>query len=442
MLLQNEDVINYNVDWLRRFRGNSRLVLRPKTTEHISKILKYCNERRLAVVPQGGNTGLVGGSVPLFDEIILSTQLMNEIINFDCNSGVLTCQSGCVLENLSANVSEHGYMMPLDLGSKGSCNIGGNISTNAGGIRLIRFGSLHGSTLGLEAVTADGSVIDCLTSMRKDNVGYHLKHLFIGSEGTLGIVTKVSILCPKAPSSVNLALLGCSNFDDVLKILALTKSNLGEILSAFEFLDAVSMRCSERYLSQKCPIQSAPFYVLIETSGSNDDHDQEKLGGLLEAVSSSGLIVDGTLATDLSKISTLWKLRESITLGLLEDGFCYKYDVSLPLSSFYDIVTLMEDKLKELPYLKVCGYGHVADGNLHFNVTSRIYDERISGTIEKELYKFVASAGGSISAEHGVGQFKRDHMTDVKSPEVLSLMRNIKSIMDPHCILNPYKVIP
>lgn len=202
------DIEPLNIDFLSAVRGQSQLLLKPKTTEEVSAILRHCNERKLAVCPQGGNTGLVGGSVPVFDEIILSTQSMDQVEHIDEVSGIVTCQAGCVLEKLEERVTDVGLCMPLDLGAKGSCHIGGNVSTNAGGLRLLRYGNLHGSVTGVEAVKADGTVLDLLSNFKKDNTGYHLKHLFIGSEGTLGVITKVAIACPTASSAINVAFVG------------------------------------------------------------------------------------------------------------------------------------------------------------------------------------------------------------------------------------------
>lgn len=209
-LTDSSEVETYNQDFYHTTRGCSRLVLRPKTTAEVSEILKYCNSRKLAVCPQGGNTGLVGGSVPVFDEIVLSTQLMNKIEQLDPISGILVCQSGCVLEQLDDHARSHDLIMPIDLGAKGTCHIGGNVSTNAGGLRLLRYGNLHGNVTGVEAVKADGTVLDLMSHFKKDNTGYHLKHLFIGSEGTLGIVTRVAISCPTASKAVNVAFVGTS----------------------------------------------------------------------------------------------------------------------------------------------------------------------------------------------------------------------------------------
>ncbi|GBM38215.1 D-2-hydroxyglutarate dehydrogenase, mitochondrial [Araneus ventricosus] len=205
----SDDLVSYNTDWLRSHKGASALALRPKTTEEVSEILKYCNKQKLAVCPQGGNTGLVGGSIPIFDEIVVSMSLMNDVLHFDDNTGVLKCQSGCILENLENLVNGKGYTVPVDLGAKGSCQIGGNISTNAGGLRFVRYGSLHGNVLGLKVVLPSGEILDCMNTMRKNNTGYDLKHLFIGSEGTLGIVTEAAILCYPKSSETAVAFLVC-----------------------------------------------------------------------------------------------------------------------------------------------------------------------------------------------------------------------------------------
>ncbi|XP_034063258.1 D-2-hydroxyglutarate dehydrogenase, mitochondrial isoform X2 [Gymnodraco acuticeps] len=346
-----------NVDWLKSVKGSSELLLRPETTEEVSQILKYCNSRNLAVNPQGGNTGLVGGSVPVYDEIILSTALMNNILTFDSISGILTCQAGCVLENLSLYLEDRDYIMPLDLGAKGSCHIGGNVATNAGGLRLLRYGSLRGTVLGLEVVLADGRVLDCLVTLRKDNTGYDLKQLFIGSEGTLGVITSVSILCPRKPKSVNVVFLGCETFEQLLKTFQLSRGMLGEILSAFEFLDSECMRLLNTHLKLRNPISDCPFYVVIETSGSDSTHDGEKLHHFLEEAMTSSLVTDGTVATEDSKIKALWSMRERVTEALTHDGFTYKYDISLPVERIYQLVTDMREHLGDRAK-SVVGYGH------------------------------------------------------------------------------------
>ncbi|KAF7011038.1 hypothetical protein CFC21_025390 [Triticum aestivum] len=277
-VVQDKDrVAVANVDWMGKYKGASQLLLLPKSTNEVSKVLAYCNSRRLAVVPQGGNTGLVGGSVPVHDEVIVNLGGMDKIISFDNVNGILTCEAGCVLENLSTFVENEGFIMPLDLGAKGSCQIGGNISTNAGGLRFIRYGSIHGNVLGLEVVLANGTVLDMLTTLRKDNTGYDLKHLFVGSEGSLGIVTKVSILTPAKLPSTNVAFLSCNDYMSCQKLLLAARRSLGEILSAFEFMDRQCIDLAMTHLEgvhNPLPVSPYKFYVLIETTGSDESYDK------------------------------------------------------------------------------------------------------------------------------------------------------------------------
>jgi (R)-2-hydroxyglutarate---pyruvate transhydrogenase len=270
------DLDEFNIDWMRKYRGQTTLALKPQSTQQVSQILKYCNEHLLAVVPQGGNTGLVGGSIPVFDEIVVSLSRMNQIRSFDDISGAIIVDAGCVLEIVDNYLRERDYIFPLDLGAKGSCQIGGNIATNAGGLRVVRYGSLHGTVLGLEAVLADGTIVDDLSTLRKNNTGYDLKQLFIGAEGTLGIITGVSVLCSQKPAAKNVALFGLKSFEQVQTAFRLAKVQLSEILSAFELMDSESQILVRTVAGKKNHLSDDhPFYCLIETSGSNTDHDAE-----------------------------------------------------------------------------------------------------------------------------------------------------------------------
>jgi FAD/FMN-containing dehydrogenase len=431
----------YNVDWLRLGRGQGPLVLRPETTDEVSKILKHCNERRLAVVPQGGNTGLVGGSNPVFDEIVLSLSRMNKVISLNDTSGILTCEAGCVLESLDNFVGEKGLMMPLDLGAKGSCHIGGNVSTNAGGQRLLRYGSLHGNILGVEAVLADGTVMDCMSEMRKDNTGYDLKQLFIGSEGTLGVVTKVNILLPPKPKSVNVAFLGMNTFDDVKKVYKTARNMLGEILSACEFMEIGAMKLVLKNLGGEQPIDDYPFYMLIETSGSNQNHDEEKLSSFLETMLEEEIVVNGTLTTDGAKIQAIWALRDNFGEAYMREGYSYFYDVSLPLDNYFELVEVLKQRLSGKSQV-VHGFGHIGDSNLHVTIVSDTHSQELMELIEPFIFDWTAKHRGSISAEHGLGMLKAQYIYHSKSREAVEMMRRIKSLFDPNGILNPYKTIP
>ncbi|XP_039224373.1 D-2-hydroxyglutarate dehydrogenase, mitochondrial-like isoform X5 [Crotalus tigris] len=368
--------------------------------------------------------------------------LMNQIISFDHISGILICQAGCILENLNQYLESKSFVMPLDLGAKGSCHIGGNVATNAGGLRLLRYGSLRGTVLGLEVVLADGSILNCLASLRKDNTGYDLKQLFIGSEGTLGMVTAVSILCPRKPNAVNLAFLACPSFSQVLRTFTICKDMLGEILSAYEFMDNGCMKLVERHLKLTNPVAGTNCSQMDSyTSGSNSTHDEEKLSHFLEHVMGSDLVADGTLASEGKKIKALWALRERITEALTCDGVVYKYDISLPVEKLYDLVTDMKVRLGTAAK-NVVGYGHLGDGNLHLNVTAESYSHSLRDAIEPYVYEWVSQYYGSISAEHGLG-FKKKHYIHYSKPkEAVLLMQQFKVMLDPKGILNPYKTLP
>ena len=431
-----------NVCWLGNFGGESEVLLCPKSTTEVSEILKHCNDRNIAVNVQGGNTGLVGGSVPVFDEVILSLRNLDTVESIDKASGVAVCGAGTILQNFADAVDAQGLIAPLDLGAKGSCHVGGNVSTNAGGLRYVRYGSLHGSVLGVEAVLADGTVLDLLSTLRKNNTGYDLKQLFIGGEGTLGVVTKVSILCPPKPLAKNILFVGLPSFGACVELFQRAKQNLGEILSAYEFLDHHARMCAWENMKIPCPVESEhPFYVLIETSGSCGDHDQEKLERLLEALVDEG--VDGTLASSEAQMKAIWGLREGITTSLNHDGTVWKYDVSLPVAKMYEIVEDFRNRLKDAPgMVRVVGYGHMGDSNLHLNITAKEWSKEISDLIEPYLYERVAEVRGSVSAEHGIGIQKRNVIHYSQTPEALALMKQIKNVFDPKGILNPYKVLP
>ncbi|CAG98049.1 D-lactate dehydrogenase [Kluyveromyces lactis] len=450
---ENEDLAFYNEDWMRKYRGQSKLVLRPKTTEQVSKILKYCNEQNLAVVPQGGNTGLVGGSVPVFDEIVLSLTQLNKIREFDEVSGILKCDAGVILEAADMFLAERGYIFPMDLGAKGSCHVGGIVATNAGGLRLLRYGSLHGTVLGLEVVLPNGEIVNSMNALRKDNTGYDLKQLFIGSEGTIGVVTGVSILCPIRPNAFNVSFLGVESYEAVQKVFVQAKKELGEILSAFEFMDLKSQNLTKIHLADMDhPLaDDHPFYILIETSGSKKEHDDAKLEAFLESAMEDGLVVDGVVAQDETELKNLWQWREMIPESSQAGGGVYKYDVSLPLKDLYSLVDAANARLEEhgllsiddesKPVISAVGYGHVGDGNLHLNVAVRRYTKEVEKCLEPFVYEFVSSKNGSISAEHGLGFQKKNYIGYSKSEQEIKMIKQLKNLYDSNTILNPYKYV-
>lgn len=447
-----DDIQPFNGDWMRKYRGQTKLVLKPQNKEELSQVLQYCNGRKLAVVPQGGNTGLVGGSVPVFDEIVINTSRMNQIRSFDAASGVLVADAGVILEIADQHLAEHDHLFPLDLGAKGSCHIGGNVATNAGGLRLLRYGSLHGNVLGLEAVLADGTIVDSLSTLRKNNTGYDLKQLFIGSEGTIGIITGVAIQCPPRPRATNVAYFGLESYEQVQRAFKTAKSQLTEILSAFELMDGRSQQLVHQSTANKYPLEGEyPFYCLIETSGSNAEHDMAKLEAFLEHIMGEGIVADGVLAQDETQFQSLWRWREGITESLSHLGGTYKYDVSIPLPELYQLVDDCRDRLTSLglvseddeskPVRAVVGYGHMGDSNLHLNVSVREYTKEVEKAIEPWVYEWIQQRSGSISAEHGLGLAKKEFIGYSQNDTMVKLMKQLKDLYDPVSLL-PSGVYP
>ena len=431
---------------MRKYRGHARLALKPNSTQQLSQVLKYCNDNMLAVVPQGGNSGLVGGSVPVFDEIVVSTSRMNNIRSFDPMSGALVLDAGCILETVDHFLAEKNHAFPLDLGAKGSCQIGGNIATNAGGLRLLRYGSLHGNVLGLEVVLPDGTIMDDLTVLRKNNTGFDIKQLFIGSEGTIGIITGISILCPQRPKAVNVAFFGLENFGQVQKAYREAKQQLSEILSAFELMDGQSQDLVQKVTNKQRPLEgNHPFYCLVETSGSNAGHDNEKLEKFLEYVMENDIVSDGVVAQDETQIRSLWSWREGIPECLGHWGGTYKYDVSIPLTDLYQLVEDIKERLTaadligdndSYPVVGVVGYGHMGDSNLHLNVATRRYDRKLEGKLEPFIYEWISKRKGSISAEHGLGLQKKPYIAYSQSQTKIELMKQVKRLYDPVRLFN------
>ena len=437
---------------MRKYKGHTRVVLRPSSVEEISRILSFCDENVIAVVPQGGNSGLVGGSVPVHDEVVISLSRMKTIRSFDEISGNLVCDAGCILETVDGFLKSKDHIFPLDLGAKGSCQIGGNVATNAGGLRLLRYGSLHGNVLGIEAVLPDGTIVDDLNTLRKNNTGYDLKHLFIGGEGTIGVITGVSVLCPQRPKSVNVAFFGLDSFEKVQQAYREAKSQLQEILSAFELMDEASQRLVHMVTRNQRPLDGEhPFYVLIETSGSNSEHDGAKLEAFLEHVMGEDIVADGTLAQDEAQFQSLWGWREGIAEALGHIGGVYKYDLSIPLPDMYKLVEDTRDRLSSAgligddpshhPVVGVVGYGHIGDSNLHLNISTRRFDKRVEEELEPWVYEWIQSRNGSISAEHGLGLAKRNFLGYSKNETMIRLMKQIKGLYDPVRTLPLYNVV-
>ncbi|OQR74354.1 d-2-hydroxyglutarate dehydrogenase [Tropilaelaps mercedesae] len=436
-----DELGSYNKDWLNTFQGSSRVALLPRNSAEVSEILRFCNDRCLAVVPQGGNTGLVGGGVPVFDEIVLSTRRMDKLHEVDDLTGIAVVDAGMVLESLDQRVASLGFTVPLDLAAKGSCHIGGNISTNAGGLRLIKYGSLHGSVIGLEAVLADGTVLNGLSNVRKDNTGVDMKQLFIGSEGILGVVTRIAWMLPSRPAFNSVAILGCDNFERVLDVYKMAKNGLAEFLSALEMFDHSSLQCVEDNVGITNPLgKPYSFYVLVEIQGSDGAVIESSLNRFVENIMDRGVVADGVASSDGRGVAELWQRRERISESIKKDGYVFKYDMSVPLRNYIDLGEKLKPRVKGLAK-RVCVFGHMGDSNVHLNVTADEYSDQLFAQIEPFVYEETVKMGGSISAEHGIGLLKKKYLPLQRNAHWLNTMAIIKRTMDPKRILNPYKII-
>jgi len=443
VIKDSNELKKYNTDWLNLFIGSSKVVLNPKTTTEVSKILSYCNSQRIGVTPQGGNTSLCGGSVPVFDEVILNFQKMNKIINFDPISSTLHCEAGCILQTLNEFVEKQGFTMPIDLGAKGSCFIGGNLSTNAGGIHFVQHGSLRSNCKGIKAVIADGTVIENMLPLPKNNTGYDLKQLFIGSEGTLGVITECLIHCPRKLKFSEVALIGVNKFEDVIKIYQLSKNIIGNNLSAIEFFDSDSLKLIEKHTANRSPINKQyPFYILIESS-SNTDDNKDALQKLFEKIELDSDF-DGIISEGENQFKKIWEIREDLGAVTVKEGITLSYDFSLNLKDFYKLVDMTRETLKGHPVV-VTGFGHIGDYNLHLMVSynKSVKDEefkKIESIMEPWIFNKLGEFKGSISAEHGVGLHKIDYLNLTQQDTSINLMKSLKRVMDPNNILNPYKL--
>ena len=447
IVTDESDLIGYNTDWMGRYRGHSKIVLKPRTTGEVSRIMKYCNERRIAITPQGGNTGMVGGSVPVYDEVIVNTSSLNQVISFDKNDGVVIAESGVILEKLDDYVAQFGYRIPLNLGAKGSCQIGGNLATNAGGSKMVADGPLRAAVLGLEAVLPDGRILNTLSSCRKDNTGYDIKQLFIGAEGTLGIITRAAIACvPRSSQSYTVAL-AVQDFQNVPNLLHLAKKNLGTSLTTFEYMDSTSIRITQQLdhiANANIPIDSnvGTCWILIESTNG------DSMENFVELALDSGHAIDGVIAENESQASALWELRESMPEGIMRAGTggAFKYDVSLPIAKFEDCVIEAGKRARNAANfgaIHAIGFGHIGDGNLHLNVAVEENNDmaHVRNALEPWIYEYVQLNNGSISAEHGLGLMKAHAIGYSKSDVAVDLMRTIKNVIDPNGICNPYKVL-
>ena len=417
----------------------AEIIVRPESTEEVSKILSVCNQAGQPVMVHGGLTGLVYGTRTSPDQLILSLERMNTIEDIDPVGRTLTCQSGVTLQNIQEKAESENMIFPLDLGARGSCSIGGNISTNAGGNRVIRYGMTRDSVLGIEAVTSDGTILSSMNRMIKNNAGYDLKQLFIGTEGTLGIVTRCVLRLREAPISQNTALVGIEDFSSIVKFLKHIDAGLGGNMSAFEvmwkeFYEMVTNSLDEKSLPLK---KNIPYYVLVESMGSDQIKDEEHFESLLQKALEDSVIVDAVLAKSEKERKALWAFRDDVEKQA-QYGPTVMFDVSLPINEMEEYVSKVDLNLQK--YWKDFHHivwGHLADGNLHLVVGTGDLESDTIKKIENSVYEPLELIGGSISAEHGIGLEKKPYLHLSRSEEEINYMKALKDTFDPKGILNP-----
>jgi FAD/FMN-containing dehydrogenase len=443
------DMVAYVSEERAMWQSATPLVLRPASTAEVAKVVTLCAEAGVALVPQGGNTGLVGGGVAR-GEIILNLGRMNRIREIDTTNHTLTAEAGCILADLQKAATDADCLFPLSLGAEGTCQIGGNLSTNAGGVQVLRYGNARELTLGLEVVLADGRIWDGLRGLRKDNTGYDLKQLFIGAEGTLGVITAAVLkLFPKPKDKVT-ALVAVGSLGAALDLFQRVRNASGDALTACELVDRMSLDFVLRHIpnTQAPTTEAHAFYVLVELSDARADAG---LAAGLEAVLGrafeDGVAEDAVIAASETQAQALWRLRETIPEAQKFEGASIKHDVAVPISRVADYIeTAVAAVVRAVPGLRPVVFGHLGDGNIHFNLSQPVGMDAAAfqakrPEINRIVYDLAAERHGSFSAEHGVGMLKLDEVARYKGPVTTDLMRSLKRALDPHNILNPGKVV-
>ncbi|RVU45251.1 FAD-binding oxidoreductase [Rubrivivax rivuli] len=451
-VLHEGDLSAWEQDWRRRWRGKALAVVRPGNTAEVAAVLRACATAGVSVVPQGGNTGLVGGGVPDASgtQVLLSLQRLNRVREIDEANLTLTAEAGCVLQAVQHAAEERGLLFPLSLAAEGSCTLGGNLATNAGGTQVLRWGNARELCLGLEVVTAEGEIWSGLSGLRKDNTGYDLRDLFIGSEGTLGVITAATMKLAPQPAATGTALAACASVADCVALLQLARARLGAGLTGFEMMGGYALALTAKHFpTLPHPLPEAAWTVLLEHSDTESEaHAREAFEGVLGAALEAGIVHDAVVAETLAQGQALWHVRESIPLAQAEEGPNIKHDISVPVSRIPAFVEETDAALQaQFPGVQLVNFGHLGDGNLHYNVQAPRGEDGRRFLAEQEhavntvVFDAVARHGGSFSAEHGIGALKRDELSRRKSPVALALMRRIKAALDPQNLLNPGRVI-
>ncbi|WP_394779326.1 FAD-binding oxidoreductase [Undibacterium sp.] len=452
VLTEEADVLGFVVEWRQRFQGKALAVLRPGSTAEVAALVRLCAQFNVAIVPQGGNTGLVLGSVPdsSGNAVVLSLKRMNKIRHVDAVNNTMTVEAGCILADVQVAAEQAQRLYPLSLASEGSCTVGGNLSTNAGGTAVLRYGNARELCLGLEVVTASGEVWDGLRGLRKDNTGYDLRDLFIGAEGTLGIITAAVLKLFPQPKAQLTALAALQTPDAALQLLSLAQAHCGAALTAFELMSDFSLQLVNTHFPQmQLPFATRhPQYALLELSDSESEaHASSMLESLVSEALENKLIQDAVVATSLAQSKALWNLREQISMAQAAEGKNIKHDISVPISDIGRFISDTDPLLQQhFPGCRMVTFGHLGDGNLHYNVSPPVnmpdtefiqQQDAVNLVVHDSVHRF----GGSISAEHGLGALKRQEILRYKSSLEITLMRSIKAALDPQQLMNPGKLI-
>ena len=452
-VLTTGDLSAWENDWRQRLRGKARAVVRPASTQEVASVVKACAAAGASIVAQGGNTGLVVGSVPdeSGQQIVLSLQRMNAVRQIDTANLTITVEAGCILQNLQQAAVAAGYFFPLSLAAEGSCTIGGNLATNAGGTQVVRYGNARELCLGLEVVTAQGEIWAGLSGLRKDNTGYDLRDLFIGSEGTLGVITAATLKLYPQPAARLTAWAAVPSMQQAVALLGLAHQHLGAGLTGFEVMGQFALALTaKQFPTLRVPFhEQSAFCVMLENSDQESEmHARIQFERLLETALESGCVTDAVVAENIAQANALWQFRESIPLAQAQEGLNIKHDISIPVSRIPEFCNATDALLiKALPGIRLINYGHLGDGNLHYIVQA---PSGVDGTaflrdnearVNELVYDSVMRFDGSISAEHGVGSLKLDELEKHKSPVALGMMRAIKRALDPQNLMNPGRVL-
>jgi FAD/FMN-containing dehydrogenase len=446
------DTAPFLTDWRGNYAGKALGIARPATTEEAAAVVKLCSEYSHPMVPQGGNTGMVGGGIPDASghAVVICTQRMNRIRAIDPAGNTIIAEAGCILANLQSAAQDQDRLFPLSLASEGSCTVGGNLSTNAGGTQVVRYGNMRDQVLGLEVVLPSGEIWSSLKGLRKDNTGYDLKHLFVGAEGSLGLITAAILKLQPLPKTRVTALVAVESPAGAVALFANIRNVFGDRLEGFEIFSALCLQLVLKHIpGTREPFATpAPWHVLIELADTQSDAPlADSLEAALGAAAECGEILDAVIAASEAQAVELWKLREEISEAQKREGKSIKHDISVPISRLPEFIDKADAALQQaFPGIRIVNFGHIGDGNLHYNCSMPEGEDNLrifarSDEVNRVVYDIVNEVGGSISAEHGLGVLKREEILRHKSPVEMQLMRAVKQALDPHNLMNPGKVL-